>query len=293
MKVANIDHRAHLVEGGLYFDIAQASDGRFPADPQAVFGRWQEISDWAAGSSLGNGRPYRASELLPPVPRPRQIFAVGLNYLEHAAEARVEPPREPMVFTKFFTSLTGPRGTVALPSAAVDWEVELVVVIGRAAWQIEAEDGWKYVAGLMIGQDLSDRARQFAGSQPQFSLSKSSPGFSPIGPYVADVREVPDPDDLAIECSVNGEVMQRDRTASMLFSVGEIMARLSRILPLLEGDIIFTGTPAGVAIGRTPQRYLRAGDRLASRIEGLGEMLHDMTGAATAAREHGTQPGRN
>jgi len=110
VKVANIGHRAHLVEGGLCFDIAPASDGRFPADPQAVFARWQEISDWAAGNNPGNGRPNQASELLPPVPRPRPrpIFAVGLNYLAHAAEARVDPPREPMVFTKFVTSLTPP-----------------------------------------------------------------------------------------------------------------------------------------------------------------------------------------
>jgi 2,4-didehydro-3-deoxy-L-rhamnonate hydrolase len=238
---------------------------------------WPQLSDWAAGRDLGDGRPFLPGELLAPVPAPRQVFALGLNYRDHAAESAVEPPTEPMVFTKFVTSLTGPAGTVALPSASVDWEVELVVVIGRTASRVPADRGWTYVAGLTVGQDLSDRALQFADSPPQFSLAKSYRGFGPIGPYVVDPGEVPDPDDLAIACSVNGEPMQSDRTSSMIFGVGEIVARLSRVVPLLAGDIIFTGTPAGVGFARTPPRYLRPGDELVSRIEGLGEMTHILT----------------
>ena len=282
MKFANIGGRAHLIDDGLCFDLAEVSAGRFPPDPQAVYARWDELSDWAAARDLRDGRAYRAEELLAPVPNPRQVFAIGLNYLAHADESEVAPPTEPMVFTKYASSLTGPTGRIALTGASVDWEVELVVVIGRTARRVPAERAWEHVAGLTVGQDLSDRERQFTDSPPQFSLGKSAPGFSPVGPYVVGVRDVPDPDDLALECSVNGEVMQRDRTSSMLFGVGELIARLSRVLPLLPGDLLFTGTPAGVGLGRTPQRFLRPGDRLVSRIEGVGEMTHVMTDADPA-----------
>ncbi|WEH13226.1 fumarylacetoacetate hydrolase family protein [Streptomyces sp. VNUA24] len=281
MKFANIGGRAHLIAAGLCFDLEQAGAGRFSSDPQAVYARWDELTDWAAAHDLRGGRPYRNEELLTPVPRPHQIFAIGLNYRAHADEAEVVPPKEPMVFTKYASSLTGPTGPVALTGTSVDWEVELVVVIGRTARCVPAERAWEYVAGLTVGQDLSDRERQFTDSPPQFSLAKSAPGFSPVGPYVVTTDEVPDPDDLALECSVNGEVMQRDRTSSMLFGVGELIARLSRVLPLLPGDLLFTGTPAGVGLGRTPRRFLHSGDRLVSRIEGLGEMSHVMTDAVT------------
>ena len=279
MKIANIGGRAHLIADGLCLDLAKASAGRFSPDPQAVYDRWNELSDWAAGRDLRDGRTYRAEELLVPVPHPRQIFAVGLNYQAHADESDVEPPTEPMVFTKYASSLTGPTGQVVLTGASVDWEVELVVVMGRTARRVPAERAWDHVAGVTVGQDLSDRERQFTDSPPQFSLAKSAPGFSPIGPYVVGAGDVPDPDDLALECSVNGEVVQRDRTSSMLFCVGELIARLSRVLPLLPGDLLFTGTPAGVGLGRTPRRFLRPGDRLVSRIDGLGEMTHVMTDA--------------
>ncbi|MFF9808411.1 fumarylacetoacetate hydrolase family protein [Streptomyces coeruleorubidus] len=290
MKFANIGGRAHLIAAGLCFDLEQASAGRFSPDPQAVYARWDELTDWSAGRDLGDGRPFRAEELLTPVPSPRQIFAIGLNYRAHADEAEVVPPKEPMVFTKYASSLTGPTGPVALTGASVDWEIELVVVIGRTARCVPAERAWEYVAGLTVGQDLSDRERQFTDSPPQFSLAKSAPGFSPVGPYVVGTGDVPDPDDLALECSVNGEVMQRDRTSSMLFGVGELIARLSRVLPLLPGDLLFTGTPAGVGLGRTPRRFLRPGDRLVSRIEGLGEMAHVMTDAEPAGEGTSSTP---
>ena len=148
-----------------------------------------------------------------PVPRPRQVFAIGLNYAAHAAEAGVESPTFPPTFTKFPTCLTGPDATVELPSEFVDWEVELVVVIGRLAHEVAEGNGWSHVAGLTVGQDLSERIVQTRPPAPQFSLGKSFPGFGPIGPWVVTPDELDNPDDLALGCTVNGEEVQKSRTS--------------------------------------------------------------------------------
>ena len=202
----------------------------------------------------------------------RQVFALGLNYAMHAKEAGLELPPMPLTFTKFPSCLVGPDASVEVFTEKVDWEVELVLVIGRRAWRVAAEDGWSHVAGVTVGQDISARDVQMMGSPPQFSLGKSFPGFGPIGPAVVSPDELPDRDDLAIACSVNGEVVQSDRTSSMLFGVAEIVSRLSHVCPLLEGDLIFTGTPAGVGNRMKPPRYLKPGDVLESTIEGIGTL---------------------
>jgi 2-keto-4-pentenoate hydratase/2-oxohepta-3-ene-1,7-dioic acid hydratase in catechol pathway len=168
----------------------------------------------------------------------------------------------PLTFTKFPSCLTGPDATVQVTSPRLDWEVELVVVIGERG----------RVAGFTVGQDLSARDVQMLGSPPQFSLGKSFPGFGPTGPWVVTPDGLDDPDDLAISCALNGETMQSDRTSSMLFSVPETIARLSAVLPLLPGDLIFTGTPAGVGNRMDPPRYLQPGDALVSTIEGIGSI---------------------
>ena len=154
------------------------------------------------------------------MPSPRQVFAIGLNYAAHAAEAGLENPTFPPTFTKFPTCLTGPDATVELPSEFVDWEVELVVVIGRLAYEVAAGDGWRHVAGLTVGQDLSERIVQTRPPAPQFSLGKSFPGFGPIGPWVVTPDELDDPDDLALGCTVNGEEVQKSRTSDLIFGVG-------------------------------------------------------------------------
>ncbi|MGA6160354.1 fumarylacetoacetate hydrolase family protein [Stenotrophomonas sp. NPDC087984] len=205
-------------------------------------------------------------------PTPRQVFAIGLNYRGHAEEASLAAPESPSVFTKFATSLTGPDTQLRLPSGRVDWEAELVVVMGRRAEHVAAGDAWSYVAGLTAGQDYSEREVQSVGPVPQFSLGKSFPGFAPTGPVLVTADEFADPDDLAIECLVNGESVQKSRTSSMIFPVPELIARLSAVCPLLPGDLIFTGTPAGVGHARTPQRYLRPGDEVITRIEGIGQL---------------------
>jgi 2-keto-4-pentenoate hydratase/2-oxohepta-3-ene-1,7-dioic acid hydratase in catechol pathway len=155
----------------------------------------------------------------------------------------------------------------------VDWEVELVAVIGRAAHRVPADDAWAYVAGLTVGQDLTERITQWSGSAPQqFSLGKSYPGFGPLGPAVVTLDEFDDPADLRIGCEVNGVSMQSASTSEMTFNVPELVSRLSAVLPLLPGDLIFTGTPAGIGATRVPPVFLKAGDELVSRIEGIGTL---------------------
>jgi 2-keto-4-pentenoate hydratase/2-oxohepta-3-ene-1,7-dioic acid hydratase in catechol pathway len=271
MRIANAAGRAVLIREDGIVDIATASDGSLPDDPQAVFDHWDELVALAARVPSADA-PLEPHTLLAPVPRPRQVFAIGLNYAAHAAEAGIELPEFPPTFTKFPTCLTGPEATVELPSEFVDWEVELVVVIGRHAYEVAAGDGWRHVAGLTVGQDLSERIVQTRPPVPQFSLGKSFPGFGPIGPWIVSPDELNDPDDLAIGCTVNGEQVQKSRTSDLIFGVDELVHLLSSVTPLLPGDLIFTGTPSGVGGTRTPPRFLRPGDELVSTIDGIGTL---------------------
>ncbi|WP_037370465.1 fumarylacetoacetate hydrolase family protein [Amycolatopsis orientalis] len=273
MKLANLAGRAVLVTGDGAADVARDSDGRFGPDPQAVLERWTEFREWARSATLAP-RSFDEALLGPPVPRPRQIFAIALNYRAHAAESGFDIPAKASVFTKFASSLTGPSGDIALVDGNVDWEAELVVVIGREARAVREQDAWDHVAGLTNGQDVSERTRQLAGPAPQFSLAKSHPGFSPIGPWIVTPDELENPDDLEIACAINGEEVQKSRTSDLIFSVPVLIEQLSEVLPLYPGDLIFTGTPSGVGLASHPQRYLAAGDVLTTRIEGLGRMTH-------------------
>jgi 2,4-diketo-3-deoxy-L-fuconate hydrolase len=269
MRVANADGQAVLVVDDGIVDIATASGGALPTDAQLLYERWDDVRA-LADRVQGPEQPFELSALQAPVPRPRQVFAIGMNYAAHAAEAGVEAPEFPPTFTKFPTCLTGPDATVALPSAFVDWEVELVAVIGSAAYEVEVGQGWSHVAGLTVGQDLSERIVQTRPPAPQFSLGKSFPGFGPTGPWVITPDELDDPDDLALGCTVNGEEVQKSRTSDLIFGVDALVHLLSSITPLLPGDLIFTGTPSGVGGTRTPPRFLAPGDELVSTIEGIG-----------------------
>ena len=272
MRVARVSGRLSvLVEGGAV-DVESASGGRFPADPDEVMPRWDELRDWAAGYGGGEVVPYTPGDLGAPLLRPAQVFGIGLNYRDHAAESGVGVPAAPAVFTKFRTCLTGPYDAVRLPSGQVDWEVELVVVIGRRAEHVAEEHACSYVAGVTVGQDLSERSVQLAGPVPQFSLGKSFPGFGPFGPAIVTPDELADPDDLELACFLDDEVLQKGRTRDMVFSVAELVARLSAVCPLLPGDLIFTGTPPGVGMARRPPRFLTAGTTLVSTVENVGEL---------------------
>jgi 2-keto-4-pentenoate hydratase/2-oxohepta-3-ene-1,7-dioic acid hydratase in catechol pathway len=272
MRLANLTGRLAILTAGGAVDVRAASRGRFDSDPQAIYERWGEFVQWAAG--VAGASAYDDADLGAPVPRPRQVFALGLNYAMHAQEAGLELPPMPLTFTKFPSCITGPSAVVRGASDRGDWEV---AVIARHAHRVAAADAWDYVAGLTVGQDLSARDVQMLGSPPQFSLGKSFPGFGPTGPWLVTPDELGDPDDLAIACAVNGEQVQGDRTSSMLFSIPETIARLSAICPLLPGDLIFTGTPAGVGNRMDPPRYLAPGDELVSTIEGIGSITTRFT----------------
>jgi 2-keto-4-pentenoate hydratase/2-oxohepta-3-ene-1,7-dioic acid hydratase in catechol pathway len=216
------------------------------------------------------------------------VFGIGLNYRDHAAESGLPVPAgEPPVFTKFPSCITGPHGDIELPPGGhVDWEVELVAVIGRHARHVPAGRGLEYVAGYAVGQDVSERVLQLAATPPQFSMGKSLPGFGPVGPWLVTLDELADPGDLALGCEINGEPVQSSRTSQLIFGVPALVANLSASVLLLPGDIIFTGTPAGVGLGRNPQRWLAGGDVLTSHIEGIGEMRHRFVAAPPPSRRY-------
>jgi len=279
MKLANVKGRATIVTDAGGLDVERASFGRFGPDPQSLFTHWADVRSWADALASDEEtaepivepivEPIDEATLGSPVPHPLQVFGIGLNYRQHAAETGATLPAMPATFTKFPTCIAGPFVDVELPSGNVDWEVELVVVIGTESHRVTVEDAWSSVAGLAVGQDLSERVVQMAAGA-QFCLGKSYPGFGPIGPWLVTPDEFANPDDLGLTCEIDGEEVQNSRTSDMVFDVPRLIAELSAVLPLLPGDVIFTGTPAGVGVARTPPRFLQPGEVLTSTIEGIG-----------------------
>lgn len=278
MKIANVADQAVLVLGDEVVDIAAASGGRFGPDPMSLFDDWDAFVAFATGVTAATG-PLDRAALGNPVPRPRQVFAIGLNYRSHAEESGMAIPEVPAAFTKFPTSLAGPFDAIEIPNGTIDWEVELVAVVGRRADRVAEADGWDHIAGLTVGQDISDRTLQFAAAS-QFSLGKSRRGYGPMGPCLVTPDEVPNRDDLALGCSVDGDIVQDGRTSDLIFSVPRLVAELSAVCPLLPGDVIFTGTPAGVGITSQPARFLHPGETLVSWIEGIGEITNQCIDAS-------------
>ena len=246
-------------------------------------GRIRDLSDMMsdlAGPNLARlGRvdpeglpPVEGSPRLgPPVAGVGKVLCIGLNYSDHAAEAGMAAPPEPILFLKATSSLAGPNDPIVMPrgSEKTDWEVELGVVIGRAAKHVREEDALAHVAGYVVFNDVSERAFQLERAG-QWTKGKSCDSFGPVGPWLVTPDEVGDPQKLSMELSVNGETMQKGSTATMIFPVARIIAYLSGMMTLHPGDIIATGTPPGVGMGRTPPRYLRPGDVVEAWIEGLG-----------------------
>ncbi len=280
-RLANLAGRSVLLDGDTAYDVEVASGGRLPVDPMEALAHMAELDELSdtLGSLAAIG-PVGLGELGPCVPRPSKVIGIGLNYRAHAAETGAEIPAVPLVFSKFRSCLTGPGGDVELPSASTDWEVELVVVIGRGGRHIPAERALDHIAGYCIGQDLSERVVQWSGKPPQFDLGKSYDTFGPIGPAVVSLTALSDPLDLALSCDVAGETVQTSRTDDMIFSVPELIAYLSGVCTLETGDIVFTGTPAGVGMARSPARFLAPGNEVVSRIEGLGEMRNRCVAAS-------------
>jgi 2-keto-4-pentenoate hydratase/2-oxohepta-3-ene-1,7-dioic acid hydratase in catechol pathway len=201
------------------------------------------------------------TRLGPPVAGTRQFVAIGLNYRRHAEEAGLEIPREPVVFNKAVTSLAGPDDDVRLPEGSVstDWEVELGFVIGTRASRVPQAQALQHVAGYCLANDVSERDWQIQRNG-QWTKGKSFDGFGPVGPWLVTTDELPDPQTIALELRVNDVVRQRSSTADMIFPVAQIVSYLSQFMTLLPGDVVITGTPAGVGLGLKPPQYLRAGD---------------------------------
>jgi 2-keto-4-pentenoate hydratase/2-oxohepta-3-ene-1,7-dioic acid hydratase in catechol pathway len=275
MKFANYDGRASVVINDRVIDLERASGGAFGPDVQGVYDAFDDLAATARGFDESLGEPLDPAKLGSPVPRPRQVFAIGLNYYGHAEEAGLAVPEVPATFTKFPSSLSGPFDPIPCEGPTLDWEVELVVVIGRTARSVPASDAWDVVAGFTVGQDISERTMQFAAGG-QFSLGKSYEGFGPVGPWLITPDEVPDPNDLRLRCWVNDVLVQDDRTTDMVFNVPSLVERLSAVTTLWPGDLVFTGTPAGVGITAQPARFLAVGDVLRSEIDGIGAIVNDV-----------------
>jgi len=212
--------------------------------------------------------PGRIGSCLASVPN---FFCIGLNYAKHAEETGAEPPKEPILFSKATSSLSGPFDSVIIPRGSVkgDWEVELGVVIGRSALYVSEEDALDYVAGYCTINDVSEREFQIEKGG-QWVKGKSAPTFGPTGPYLVTADEVPDPQKLRVTLDLNGETVQDSNTDDMIFSVREIVSYMSQFMELQPGDIIATGTPSGVGMGMKPQRFLKPGDVMEIEVEGLG-----------------------
>ena len=209
-----------------------------------------------------------------PLANPPRIFAIGLNYHEHATESGLTLPDYPVVFFKLQTGIIGPGDAIVLPtnSREPDYEAELAFIIGKGGFRIQAAEWREHVYGYTIINDVS--ARDIQRSTTQWSMSKSFPTFCPMGPAIVTADEIADPHDLAIGLSINGEVLQNSRTNQLVFGVPALIEYLSSITPLLPGDIVSTGTPSGVGMGRKPPRWLKPGDRVTVTVEGLGSLTN-------------------
>ncbi len=207
----------------------------------------------------------------PPVAGIGQIHAIGLNYRDHARESGMAIPQEPILFTKATSSLSGPNDDIVIPknAQAVDWEAELGVVIGSAAYQIAEADALSHVAGYLAANDVSERDFQ-AKRGGQWVKGKSSPGFGPLGPWLVTRDEIPDPQALSLKLSVNGAIRQDGHSSNMIFPVARLIAYVSGFLRLMPGDVLITGTPAGVGMGMKPPVYLKPGDVVTVEVERLG-----------------------
>lgn len=233
-----------------------------------------KLSNWIKKNQDEAPRVPSGSRLGSPVARPSKIVCIGLNYVDHAEESGLEPPEEPVVFFKATSSLVGPNDNLVIPksSQATDWEVELAIIIGRRASYVSKEDALDYVAGYALHNDYSERDFQIRRGG-QWVKGKSCDTFAPLGPYLTTKDEIADVGKLGMWLKVNGEVKQQGNTSNMIFDVPTIVSYVSQFMSLLPGDVISTGTPAGVGLGFDPPQYLSPGDVVELGIDGLGQSM--------------------
>ena len=233
-------------------------------------------SDWerVAAEEGGASHELATADLAPPILFPPKIVGVGLNYVSHIQEMKMDPPKQPILFAKYARSLTGPRDPIVLPrvSDQVDWEVELAIVIGQRARHVQPHEATRVVAGYSIINDVSVRDWQMRAGQ--FLSGKTFERSTPLGPALVTHGEVLYPGELEVTCEVDGVVMQQGNTSDLLFGIVELVCYLSQIFTLDPGDVIATGTPSGVGAGRKPPVFLKAGQVVRTSIEGLGELVN-------------------
>lgn len=247
---------------------------------EAFFGNsgLQRLDSWLQKNASSAPRVTSSVRLGPPVCRPSKIICIGLNYRDHAAETKAEPPKEPVIFFKSTTSLVGPNDRLIAPknSTKIDWEVELAVVIGKKALYVPKEKALDYVAGFVLHNDYSERKFQLEQGG-QWVKGKSADTFAPLGPFLATPDEVPNVGTLSMWLKVNGQFRQKSSTANMIFDVATLVSYVSQFMTLLPGDVMSTGTPAGCGMGQNPPVYLKVGDVVDLGIESLGESRQQVT----------------
>lgn len=241
-------------------------------------GAFSRLQLWLRTHAESAPRIPASVRLGPPICRPSKIVCIGLNFRDHAAESRMELPAEPVIFFKSTTSVVGPNDDVVIPRNAekVDWEVELAVVIGKKALYIDKQQAMEFVAGYVLHNDYSERSFQLERGG-QWVKGKSADTFAPLGPFLATPDEIVDFAQLRMWLMVNGKIRQKSSTSNMIFDVPTLVSYVSQFMTLLPGDVISTGTPAGVGMGMNPPVYLRAGDVVELGIEGLGESRQHVT----------------
>ncbi len=266
--------RAAVLSGEHYVDL-HATDPALPTSVRALLAGGPALlraAAAAAGKPTAIKVPVVGSKVLPPVPDPEKIWCVGLNYRDHALETGAAIPRDPILFSKFNTALIGSGDTIVLPpvSTKVDYEAELVLVIGKAGRFIPEKEANDYLAGYMVGHDVSARDWQLEKDGKQWLAGKTFDTFAPTGPILVTSDEVPDAMNLGIRLRLNGTTMQDSNTRQLIFSPAALVAYISQVVTLQPGDLIFTGTPPGVGVARKPPVFLKGGDVVEVEIDGLG-----------------------
>lgn len=267
-------------EGLRYVDL-RAADASFPTSLKALLaeddGMMRAVNAFAAAI---RDATYLDGTLLAPIPDPGKVLCIGLNYRDHAIETGAEIPSEPVCFSKFSSAVIGPETPIRLPRVArkVDYEAELVAVIGRRGKNISEADAYRYIAGYTNGCDVSARDWQIGRPGGQWLLGKTPDTFAPTGPWLVTADEVPDPHDLGIRLRLNGQTMQDSTTRQFIFGLDRLVSFVSQLVTLEPGDLIFTGTPPGVGMARRPPVFLKPGDVVEVEIDGLGVLRNGVEG---------------
>ncbi|MHB8624710.1 MAG: fumarylacetoacetate hydrolase family protein [Aggregatilineales bacterium] len=257
----------------------------FPTDMIGFLQAGESVRQLAEQALTGKAYPLADVSLKAPLPRPGKIICIGRNYREHALETKSEVPTYPIIFAKYSNTVIGPGESIVIPKVTeqVDYEAELGVVIGRRAKYVSEADALSYVGGYLPVNDVT--ARDYQDRISQWTLGKSFDTFGPMGPALVTADEIPDPQNLNIRLTIGGEVLQQSNTSNMLFRIPRLIATITEVMTLEPGDVIFTGTPPGVGMARTPKRWLRPGETVVVEIEGVGTLSNPVVAEEDAWRK--------